>query len=101
MKSTQGKTIGEIFCEDGSVYEIKGVIDGVVIELNDNLFRNPEWVTDYVKKDQNLCLSLNHSSNFIISIRPIAKDSSGSSTSARRQNYQIKMSLTQRNTSRC
>ena len=41
VKSTPGKTIGEIFCEDGSVYEIKGVIDGVVIELNDNLFHNP------------------------------------------------------------
>ncbi|EWS75673.1 glycine cleavage H-protein (macronuclear) [Tetrahymena thermophila SB210] len=47
IKSTPDKTIGEIFCDDGSVYQVKGVIDGNIIELNDNLFTNPQWITEY------------------------------------------------------
>lgn len=54
IKSTPNKTIGEIFCEDGSIYEVKGVIDGNVIELNDNLLTNPTWITDYVSKNNRM-----------------------------------------------
>lgn len=48
MKSSIGKVIGEIFCSDGSIYEIKGVLDGSIIELNDNLLTNPTWITEFV-----------------------------------------------------
>lgn len=37
-------TIGEVFMDDGTKYELKGVVEGFIIEINENIFNDPTYL---------------------------------------------------------
>ena len=40
-------TIGEVTMDDGTKYELKGVVEGFIIEINENIFNDPTYLQNY------------------------------------------------------
>jgi glycine cleavage system H lipoate-binding protein len=44
-----GKKIAEILTEEGKVFPLFGLMDGFVIEINEEIQKNPNIILDYVR----------------------------------------------------